>query len=318
MLLASQDGVAIDSVAVDFLRAEPTFQDRVVGTLDNYLHEAAEADDPPSGTFYDPDHDGDVARLASLGAHEHWQSPATRKYSRNLGTGAGIELISSPPGPVVGRWVFYNRSRFDGGNPDADANDDRAIAPDKMALRSGGTGGFLNCTSYSRGVNGVMVDIAGLPGTPSASDFVFKVGNDENPAAWPAAPAPESVTVRRGAGVGGSDRVTIIWPDRAIRGCWLEVTVRPTAETGLTEPDVFYFGNAVGETGDQPGSCAVTSADEAGVRNHPHTLAKNPAGIDDAYDINRDGRVSPTDAILVRNHGTSYGDGTALNLITAP
>ena len=31
--------------------------------------------------------------LASLGVHEHWNNPADRQYSRNLGTGDGIELI---------------------------------------------------------------------------------------------------------------------------------------------------------------------------------------------------------------------------------
>ncbi len=45
-----------------------------MGGTDDYLHEAALADNPPSGTFYDPDHKGNVARLASLGVHEHWNN----------------------------------------------------------------------------------------------------------------------------------------------------------------------------------------------------------------------------------------------------
>ena len=48
-LFASQDPIAIDSVALDFLRNEPRNTD-VTGNPDNYLHEAAFADDPPSGT----------------------------------------------------------------------------------------------------------------------------------------------------------------------------------------------------------------------------------------------------------------------------
>jgi len=63
--------------------------------VDNYLHEAALADDPPSGTFYDPE--GDGTGLSSLGVHEHWDNPEDRQYSRNLGTGEGIELIHSDP-----------------------------------------------------------------------------------------------------------------------------------------------------------------------------------------------------------------------------
>jgi hypothetical protein len=89
-LLISQDPVAIDSVGLDILRSEPRAT-RVSGNPDNYMHEAALANKPPSGTAYDPEGDGSV--LESLGVHEHWNNPTDRKYSRNLGTGNGIELI---------------------------------------------------------------------------------------------------------------------------------------------------------------------------------------------------------------------------------
>jgi uncharacterized protein (DUF362 family) len=92
-LLASQDPVAIDSVGCDFLSAEYEDCRRRPG-LDDYLHEAALAHDPPSGTYYDPDHATPTKRLASLGVHEHWNSPQEKKYSRNLGTGKGIELVA--------------------------------------------------------------------------------------------------------------------------------------------------------------------------------------------------------------------------------
>ena len=92
-LIASQDGVAIESVCLDLVRNEPTMTE-VRGTVDNYLHEAARADDPPSGTFYDPE--GDGSRLVSLGVHEHWNNATDRQYSVNLGTGPGIELIENP------------------------------------------------------------------------------------------------------------------------------------------------------------------------------------------------------------------------------
>ncbi|MHC4170974.1 MAG: SMP-30/gluconolactonase/LRE family protein, partial [Planctomycetota bacterium] len=95
-LFASQDPVAIDSVGFDFLHAEYEDHPRKVG-VDDFLHEAALADNPPSGTFYDPDHAGNVKRLASLGVHEHWNNPQEKKYSRNLGTGKGIELVAVTP-----------------------------------------------------------------------------------------------------------------------------------------------------------------------------------------------------------------------------
>jgi gluconolactonase len=63
---------------------------------DDYLHEAALAGNPPSGTFYDPDHATPTTRLASLGVHEHWNNPKDRQYSRNLGKSEGIELVKIP------------------------------------------------------------------------------------------------------------------------------------------------------------------------------------------------------------------------------
>ncbi len=91
-LFASQDAVAIDSVAHDFLAAEWLDYPRMSGA-DDYLHEAALAANPPSGTFYDPNHATPTTRLASLGVHEHWNNATERKYSRNLGRKEGIELV---------------------------------------------------------------------------------------------------------------------------------------------------------------------------------------------------------------------------------
>jgi len=97
-LFASQDAVAIDSVAFDFMYAEwdpcdpcdAEYYPHMSGAED-YLHEAALANAPPSGFFYDPDGDGN--RLPSLGVHEHWNNPSNMQYTRNLGTGSGIELV---------------------------------------------------------------------------------------------------------------------------------------------------------------------------------------------------------------------------------
>ena len=95
-LFVSQDPVAIDSVGFDFLLAEWLTEVSVWdGLAQDYLHEAALADSPPSGTFYDPERDG--TRMASLGVHEHWNNPVDKQYSLNLGIDAGIELISSDP-----------------------------------------------------------------------------------------------------------------------------------------------------------------------------------------------------------------------------
>lgn len=89
-VFASQDPVAIESVAVDFSAAEATAK-LMVGAVDNYLHEAALAHRPPSGTRYAPE--GNATVLESQGVHEHWNGPETRQYARNLGIGPGIELL---------------------------------------------------------------------------------------------------------------------------------------------------------------------------------------------------------------------------------
>jgi hypothetical protein len=92
-LFLSQDNVAIESVGLDFFRNEQSINSnitKVYGNVDNYLHEASQADNPPSGIVYDPERDG--VPLQSLGVHEHWNNAADKEYSRNLGTGEGIEL----------------------------------------------------------------------------------------------------------------------------------------------------------------------------------------------------------------------------------
>ncbi len=98
-LFASLDPVAIDSVTYDFLLQEwphIVANAGLEGGAEDYLHEAAKAGLPDSGTIYDPENDGN--RLQSLGVHEHWNNSIDKQYSRNLGTGNGIELIkiSSP------------------------------------------------------------------------------------------------------------------------------------------------------------------------------------------------------------------------------
>jgi hypothetical protein len=119
-LFASQDPVAIDSVCYDFLLTEwpnvvrngrTAAGDALQGGAEDYLHEAALADAPPSGTFYDPGRTG--TRLASLGVHEHWNNSTNKQYSRNLGTGDGIELVAltaTRPDPVLDITRVSNRA----------------------------------------------------------------------------------------------------------------------------------------------------------------------------------------------------------------
>jgi len=99
-ILLSQDPVAIASVCLDLLQAEfPKTESEEPGNYwypnfpaaDDYLHQAADSTWWPKGIKYDPEKDGTT--IGSLGTHEHWNNPVERKYSRNLGTGKGIELM---------------------------------------------------------------------------------------------------------------------------------------------------------------------------------------------------------------------------------
>lgn len=214
---------------------------------------------------------------------------------------------------VLDRHIFYNNSRWDGNDLLPNAADDAAIAVDKQSLLPGGTAAFANYTSYSRGINGIMIDIQNLKGIPTLNDFLFRMGNNNVPygsdpldpsGGWPWAPDPISITVQARAGVDGSDRVTLIWEDNAIAKCWLQVTVMATTVTGLVNNDVFYFGNAVGESGDSTTHALVNATDEIGARNNPHGPF-TPAPLDDVYDFNRDKLVNATDQIIARNNRTS-------------
>ena len=220
---------------------------------------------------------------------------------------------------IVGRHIFYNNSYYDGDNPAANASDDTAIATDKEALLPGEVATFGNYTSYARGINGIMIDVADAAGTATINDFTFQVGNSSDLSDWTTLAAPNlpTVTVRAEAGVGGSDRITLTWADNTVQQQWLQVTVLAGGNLGLVEDDVFYFGNAIGDSGEgNPSGVATTFiSDELGARNNPHTFLDR-APVDDAYDYNRDSTVFISDELIARNNQTNFLTG--LKLITAP
>lgn len=96
-IFLSQDKVAIDAVCYDFLLEEyknkPSNQKYpyMAGT-DDFLYQAADPANWADGIEYDPEGDGTI--VGSLGVYEHWNNPTDKQYSRNLGTGDGIELLA--------------------------------------------------------------------------------------------------------------------------------------------------------------------------------------------------------------------------------
>ncbi len=220
--------------------------------------------------------------------------------------------VQSPEVKVLTRSVFYNNSSFDRNTVFIDEiRDPNAIATDKQPLFNGQTATFANYTSYSKGINGVVIDVANLASSTLSitSDFTFRVGNDNFPSSWKF-PSPPTMMVRHGAGVSGSDRIWLMWPDNVIQKQWLQVTLKANAHTGLKTDDVFYFGNAVAEIGNSTLNAFVDGTDFAGSRDNQ---TKN-SQITNKFDFNRDGKVDAADMTIASTNATNFL--TALKLIT--
>ncbi|TWU57095.1 Dockerin type I repeat protein [Rubripirellula tenax] len=193
------------------------------------------------------------------------------------------------------------------------------VDPNKSALHGpGAAASMANYTNYSQGINRVVVDIDNLPATTlTESDFQFRVGNTEdfgNSLAWTST-SPSAINVAALAGT--TKRVTIDWPHQTIMNQWLEVTVKANANTGLTQDDVFYFGNQVGDVdGSTSPSKHVTvnAFDTLDVRFH-QSPSSNSVGIDNIYDIDRNGSVNAFDTLDVRFSQMPSG---GLMMITLP
>ena len=268
-----------------------------------YGREIWSTDGTPQGTFLHADvipgpTGSDPGALAAVGdalffAANH---PSVGREVWKIAAGA------AGPGSVVARHVFYNNSAFDGRNPAANAADDAAVATDKRPAVAGQHRAVEQVINYSRGINGVMIDARHLPAgtTLTADDFSFRAGTAADPSTWAPLAARPTVVVRRGAGVHGSDRITLIWPDGAVRNTWLEVTLKSSDRTGLAAPHVFTIGNLVGDTSvTGAGVGRVDAADLFAVRAARGTrTTPTPSRLD----INRDGVVNVLDEALVRAH----------------
>ncbi|HWP41466.1 MAG TPA: hypothetical protein VNL70_11110 [Tepidisphaeraceae bacterium] len=211
--------------------------------------------------------------------------------------------------PVAYAAVVYNNSVFDGNDPAANPADDAAIAPDKRPLSPGHKAGFVNYTSYSKGLNAIVIDLRDNTAPPEPGQFIFRVGNSDNYHDWSQATELPTISYRAGGGVGASNRVTLVWADNAIQKTWLAITIRADSITGLSREQTLVFGNAIGETGDSPSDAMVNSADEVLTASN----ATATASITNRYDHNRDGVVDQADEELIGPHHTTSED--ALRLI---
>ena len=273
---------------------------------------------------------GDDGNLLIGVSPDHNQNGAVLNYNSTtgayidtlvtgIGTPAGLALSPPVPTGVVGRHIFYNGSKYDGFDPTVNPQDDAAIAIDKTAYQADdGIATPANATSFALGITGIMVDVP-VGGTFAESDFIFKVGANNSPDTWAAAPAPSTVVVRPGAGTGGADRVEITWPAFSLVDTWLEVTVKGNdavggfdTNTGLSSSDVFYFGNIVADAfiGSPETVFSVNASDEIGAR----TNGAFNVDVTNVYDFNKDMLVNTADEILARNHSNYI---TRIDIVTA-
>ena len=214
---------------------------------------------------------------------------------------ANPDALTQVIAPIEGRYLFYNSSAAGATPAAAGPNDTPALAPDKQALLPGQTATSANYSSFSRGLNGLVIDVVGLahPEQVSATDFLFRVGNSASATDWPALTVAPTITVQPGGGANGSDRLVLTFPDGTIANQWLEVTVRSDAHgghAGLAADDVFYFGNLVG---DLTGDLVVDAADRSVLAAHYRNAGTLAQG-----DLDLSGKVNIVDlAILTQAQG---------------
>lgn len=204
---------------------------------------------------------------------------------------------------VLGRHIYYNNSVYDGNTPAVTAADAAAVAPDKRAALPGQAASFANVTSYTRGINGMVLDLAA---DITNWTLRFTAGRSGDPAAWPTALAPTSVVPQPQPD--GTTRLFITWADGAIVDQWLQGTIDLFAGTTLVDTDVFRFGNLVGDAG-AGAAISVSPADLVRTRN---ALGTSRVAIDSPFDFNRDGRIDAADLVFcAKRIGMTLPDWTA-------
>jgi hypothetical protein len=140
------------------------------------------------------------------------------------------------------------------------------------------------------------VDVSNLPGIVTAADFTFRVGRDNNPMTWTAAPPPVSVILTPLPG--HTTRVTVTWPESAIENEWLQVTLKANPNTGLAMDDVFYFGNLAGD------AAGIGRVDFASLLALAQQYGKPTAQT--TADFNGDGKIDFKDLLLLaQDYGQS-------------
>ncbi|MBX3423537.1 MAG: PQQ-dependent sugar dehydrogenase [Pirellulaceae bacterium] len=159
--------------------------------------------------------------------------------------------------------------------------------------------GLDNLSNSQHGLDGIALDIANL-NDPDDVVWEFKMSPQgaydlgANPiSSWPTAPTPTSINHFAGAGVGGSHRILIQWPEQSILDRWLSVKL-----TLGNFSRMLYVGHLRGEvTGHVDGVYTVSFADISEIRGS----VGNEVDAGSALDIDKNGIVSFADILAMRS-----------------
>jgi len=222
---------------------------------------------------------------------------------------------------VTAKVAVANQQIYHKGSSFAATSVDAALDPGKSLARPGSTPQLLsyaNLINGSRGLNGIVLDVAGLVETGlTAADFSFRMSPlgafDEvanPPSSWASAPAPTAIVVTPGTAATPA-RARLEWADNAIANRWLQVAVLANARTGLDAPAIFYVGHLQGEVNGQlsAGRFRVTNVDLSPVAGQIGTQV----AVGSVLDLVKDGRIRNADLSAV-----SSQIGRELRVITIP
>ena len=239
-------------------------------------------------------------------------------------TGATYNVgdIGSPGrGPVVSNTAYYKDSFYTTGGTNIEGGYD----PSKLVAKAGATPqtlSFANVSNYTRGINGMIIDVPGLTATSlTLADVGFKMSPqgayDEAanpPSSWGAAPNPTLIVVTPGT-ASAPTRVRFEWADNVIQNRWLEVRVLANAAIGVPAVQEFYLGHLRGEINGAliGGSYFVQNADLTAAL--PVGGAGSPGSVTSIRDVDKNGFILNADFIEIR---LGIVNGLALRNITIP
>lgn len=263
------------------------------------------------GTVWPASANGPSIYLTNVGSNNdlgsNWRLSASgSRGARNAaGPNFNVADIGSPGVVPSSSSIYHKGSTFSEGG----ANVAAALDPVKVLARATDalqTLSYANLLNSTRGINGIVLDIAGLPAASlTAADFVFRMSPtglfDEAanpPSGWSAAPNPTAIVVTPGSGIVPA-RVRLEWDDNSIANRWLQVQVRANANTGLLSTEVYYVGHLQGELNGQilAGAYFVNNTDIAMLP----PIGGGATTISNSRDVDKNGFVLNADGVAVRS-----------------